>query len=110
VRNKIKPATLKLFEQPLRSIHGLPRHVRELIGKEVAQSLVGKRLGDTMVVCFPDGKTVVLWRCRGCFGWWKRFRDWCPWCESWAKYVREMKQAEITTKARNKKRARGGGR
>ena len=102
MRNKIKPATLRLFEQPLRSIHGLPRHVRNLIGDEVAQSLIGKRLGDTTIIRFPDGKTVVLWHCRGCGGWWRRFRDWCPWCESWARRVIEMKIEERKSKLRAK--------
>lgn len=110
MRNKIKPATLRLFGQPLRSIHGLPRHVRKLIGEEVAKSLVGKRLGDTMVLRFPDGKTVVLWRCRGCGGWWERLDSGCEWCESWAEYVREMRLLEqvekIRAKAAQKRRAR----
>ncbi len=110
MRNKVSPAALRCLERPLRSIHGVPRHVRRLIGEEVTQSLVGKRLGDTMVVRFPDSKTVVLWRCRGCGGWWQRFRNWCPWCESWAKYVREMKLAEREAKSRAKRGARGGGR
>jgi hypothetical protein len=107
VRNKIEPATLELFEQPLRSVHGLPGHVRKLIGEEVAQSLVGKCLGDTLIVRFPDGKTVALWRCRGCGSWWKRFRNWCPWCESWAKRVRELKLAESKAKSRSKRRKGG---
>ena len=46
MRNKVSPAALRCLERPLRSIHGIPRHVRRLIGEEVTQSLVGKRLGD----------------------------------------------------------------
>jgi hypothetical protein len=106
MRNKTKPCTLRLLEQPLRSIYGLPRHVRKLIGEEVAQSLVGKRLGDTMVVRFPDRGNVVLWRGRGCGGW--SDDDWCEGCESWTEHVRVMELAGRKSESRAKQPRKGG--
>ncbi len=105
---KAKPDAMKCLERPLRTIYGLPRYVRNILGEEVTKSLVGKRIGDTLVVRNPDGKTVVLWRCRGCGTWWRRYSNWCKGCESWDRHVREMKRVEREEKARARRRARGG--
>ncbi len=95
---KIKPASLRCLESPLRTRYGLPRHVRKLLGEEVTEFLLGKRIGDWLAVHFPEDKPKVLFRCRGCGSWWQRLDSGCDWCESWAERVIQMKTEERDSK------------
>lgn len=105
MRNKIKPAALRGLESPLRTRHGLPRHIRKLLGEEITEFLLGKRIGDWLVVNFPEDKAIVLFRCRGCGSWWERLDNGCDWCESWTERVQEMKREERRAKSVRKRNA-----